>query len=133
MGCAGVREQLEEKMMLMKLERMEIQFEKAKYIQQLSEIEGHKIQINHIPDYIDPKFAREKQTYDDDKTIRDTKTAETQRKEKSKKYKNKNDKKSRNNKSHKKDKSQKTDNTKSDKSHTIDKKRVNKHRNSNDK
>ena len=66
MGCAGTREKIEDKMMLMKLERMEVQMEKEKNLKKLSEIEGHTIKRNHIPDYIDPKFAREKQIYDDD-------------------------------------------------------------------
>ena len=66
MGCAGEREKIEDKMMLIKLERMEIQMEKEKELQKLSDILGHEIKGSHIPDYIDPKYAREKQIYDDD-------------------------------------------------------------------
>ena len=66
MGCAGAREKIEDKMMLMKLERMEVQMEKEKELKKLEEIEGHKIKRGHVPDYIDPKFAREKQIYDED-------------------------------------------------------------------
>ena len=83
MGCAGEKEKLEDKMMLMKLERMELQMEKEKQLKKLSELEGHEIKRNHIPDYIDPKFAREKQIYDDDdENIRDKKTDESLRKTK---------------------------------------------------
>ena len=53
-------------MMLMKLERMQLQMEKEKQLKKLSDIEGHEIQGAHIPDYIDPKFAKEKNIYDDD-------------------------------------------------------------------
>ena len=66
MGCAGEREKIEDKMMLMKLERMEIQMEKEKELKKLSDMEGHEVQGGHIPDYIDPKFAKEKNIYDDD-------------------------------------------------------------------
>ena len=66
MGCSGPREKIEDKMMLMKLERMEIQMEKEKELSKLSQIEGHKIKPCHVPDYIDPKFAKEKNIYDDD-------------------------------------------------------------------
>ena len=83
MGCAGEKEKLEDKMMLMKLERMELQMEKEKQLKKLSELEGHEIKRNHIPDYIDPKFAREKQIYDDDdENARDKKTDESLRKTK---------------------------------------------------
>ena len=84
MGCAGEKEKLEDKMMLMKLERMELQMEKEKQLKKLSELEGHEIKRNHIPDYIDPKFAREKQIYDDDddENIGDKKTDESLRKNK---------------------------------------------------
>ena len=66
MGCAGAREKIEDKMMLVKLERMEVQMEKEKELKKLSELEGHSIKRSQIPDYIDPKFAKEKQIYDDD-------------------------------------------------------------------
>ena len=66
MGCSGAREKIEDKMMLLKLERMEIQMEKEKELNKLSEIAGHKIKPGQIPDYIDPKFAKEKNIYEDD-------------------------------------------------------------------
>ena len=102
MGCSGAKEKIEDKMMLLKLERMEIQMEKEKELGKLSEITGHKIKSGKIPDYIDPKFAKEKNIYDDDDEFynNDKKTdfnnknkkEKDKNKEKSKK-KNKNDKK----------------------------------------
>ncbi len=91
MGCAGEKAKLEDKIMLMKLERMEVQMEKEKQLKKLSELEGHEIKRNHIPDYIDPKFAREKQIYDDDddENIGDKKTDESLRKNKKGKNNNK--------------------------------------------
>ena len=89
MGCAGEREKIEDKMMLMKLERMEVQMEKEKELKKLSELEGHKIKRKQIPDYIDPTFAREKQIYDDDDEIEDKKTEDKKNIDK----KNKKDKK----------------------------------------
>ena len=102
MGCAGEREKIEDKMMLMKLERMEVQMEKEKELKKLSEIEGHKIKRKQIPDYIDPTFAREKQIYDDDDEIEDKKTEDKKNIDK----KNKKDKKG-NDKKDKKDKNKK--------------------------
>lgn len=66
MGCSGAREKIEDKIMLLKLERMEIQMEKEKQLDKLSEITGHKIKPGQIPDYIDPKYAKEKNIYEDD-------------------------------------------------------------------
>ena len=66
MGCAGEREKIEDKMMLMKLERMEVQMEKEKTLKKLSEMEGRQIPFGHVPDYIDPKFAKDKNIYDDE-------------------------------------------------------------------
>ena len=82
MGCAGAREKIEDKMMLMKLERMEVQMEKEKELKKLAELEGHTIKRGHVPDYIDPKFAKEKQIYDDDDDdeIGDKKTDDMTRK-----------------------------------------------------
>ena len=132
MGCAGAREKIEDKMMLMKLERMEVQMEKEKRLKQLSELEGHAIKRNHIPDYIDPKFAREKQLYDDDdedddnENIGDKKTDDVQRKIKKdkndKKAKGKNDKKEKG----KNDKKEKGKNDKKKGKKDVDKKKVKK-------
>ena len=94
MGCAGAREKIEDKMMLMKLERMEIQMEKEKELKKLAELEGHTIKRCHVPDYIDPKFAKEKQIYDDeDDEIGDKKTDDMTRKKGKSKSPKKNDKK----------------------------------------
>ena len=60
MGCSGAREKIEDKMMILKLERMEIKMEKEKELSKLSEMVGHKIKPGKIPDYIDPKFAKER-------------------------------------------------------------------------
>ena len=87
MGCAGAKEKIEDKMMLVKLERMEVQMEKEKELKKLSELEGHSIKRSHIPDYIDPKFAKEKQIYDDDDGISKKSTAD-KRKQKEKKERN---------------------------------------------
>ena len=103
MGCAGEREKIEDKMMLMKLERMEVQMEKEKELKKLSEIEGHTIKRQQIPDYIDPAFAREKQIYDDDEEIGDKKTVDARKKDKKNDKKNK-DKKESKDKDKKKDK-----------------------------
>ena len=46
--------------MVYKLERMEVQTEKEKELKKLAEIEGHTIERHFVPDYIDPKFAKEK-------------------------------------------------------------------------
>ena len=106
MGCTGEKEIIEDKMMLMKLERMEIQMEKEKELKKLSDIEGHTIKRQHVPDYIDPKFAKEKQIYDDDdfyedEEIGDKKTDDTQKKKKEKNEKK--DKKRKNSKKNTKD------------------------------
>ena len=63
MGRGSAREQLENKMMAYKLQRMEVQVEKEKELKKLAEIEGHTIERNIIPDYIDPQFAKEKRLY----------------------------------------------------------------------
>ena len=66
MGCSGDKEKIEDKMMLMKLERMEIQMEKEKQLKKLSEIEGHSVKGVEVPDYIDPQFAKDNNIYNDD-------------------------------------------------------------------
>ena len=110
MGCAGEREKIEDKMMLMKLERMEVQIEKEKELKKLSELEGHTIKRQNIPDYIDPAFAREKHIYDDDdEEIGDKKTDDARKKDKNDK-KDKKDKKDKDKDSKKnKDKKEKKD------------------------
>ena len=66
MGCTGDREKIENKMMLMKLERMEVQMEKEKHLKRLSDIDGHSVKWGEIPDYIDPQFAKQNKIYDED-------------------------------------------------------------------
>jgi hypothetical protein len=67
MGCSTTREKIEDKMMVYKLERMEIQMEKEKELKKLAEIEGHTVERHQIPDYIDPDFARERKLHEKDK------------------------------------------------------------------
>ena len=66
MGCGGAKEKLEDQMMLVKLQRMEIQMEKEKELKKLSEMEGKPVKRGIVPDYIDPVFARENNLYDED-------------------------------------------------------------------
>ena len=84
MGCSGAKEKLEDQMMLMKLQRMEIQMEKEKELKKLSEMEGKPIQRGVIPDYIDPVFAKEKNLYDDEFVLNDKKTDDNGKKKDSK-------------------------------------------------
>ena len=63
MGCGSPREKLENLMIAYKLERMDVQMEKEKELRKLAEIEGHDIKRYQVPDYIDPKFAKEKRLY----------------------------------------------------------------------
>ena len=73
MGCGSTREKIEDKMMVYKLERMEIQMEKEKELKKLAEIEGHVIERHKIPDYIDPVFAKERKLYEEDKEDKEPK------------------------------------------------------------
>lgn len=66
MGCGTAKERLEDNMMVYKLERMEIQMEKEKEIKKLEEITGKEFPRHKIPDYIDPKFAKEKKIYEEE-------------------------------------------------------------------
>ena len=125
MGCtSGDKEKIEDQMMLMKLERMEIQMEKEKHAKKLSEMEGKDIKPGNIPDYIDPEFAKEKNIYDDDgnenlktdagnkKDKKDKKDMEKSKKEKSKKEKVKEKKPKEKEKKEKKEKKDKKDDKK---------------------
>ena len=60
-------------MMVYKLERMDIQMQKEKELKKLAEIEGHVIERSKVPDYIDPKFAKEKRLYPMDPDNKDNK------------------------------------------------------------
>lgn len=66
MGAGGPKEKVEEEMMIIKLERMEVQMEKEKNLKQLAQIEGRPVPAHRVPDYIDPKFAKEHKIYDED-------------------------------------------------------------------
>ena len=63
MGCSTIKENLENEIMKLQIQRIKIQMEKYKELEKLSKIEKHKIKPNFIPDYIDPKFAKERQIY----------------------------------------------------------------------
>ena len=59
MGCAGAKETLEDKMLLMKLDRLEIQMRKEVELKKLNEKYGEPIRKSIVPDYIDHEFAKE--------------------------------------------------------------------------
>ena len=63
MGCSGHQEIIKDKIMLLKLERTKIQIEKENLLDELSKKEGHIIKPSQIPDYIYPKYAKEKNVY----------------------------------------------------------------------
>ena len=60
MGCGSAREKLENEMIMMKLERIGIQMERQNQMQLLEKIDGKKMKIPKIPDYIDTKNFRKK-------------------------------------------------------------------------
>ena len=60
MGCGSPKKEVENQMMIMQLERVNIQMERVKNLKLLEEMDGCKRKVNSIPDYIDPKFAEEK-------------------------------------------------------------------------
>ena len=51
MGCATVKEQLESKIMMLKLERVDIRTEREERIKQLQKLTGETIKRKPIPDY----------------------------------------------------------------------------------
>ena len=65
MGCGDTKDKLEDKMMLLQIERMELRIEKEKEMKKLADIDGHQIKKNEIPDYIDPAFAQENRIYEE--------------------------------------------------------------------
>ena len=65
MGCGTPQEKIEDQMMAYKLERMDVQMQKEKELKKLAEIEGHVIERGHVPDYIDPEFAKKNNIYID--------------------------------------------------------------------
>ena len=56
MGCGTAREKLENEMIMMKLERIGIQMERQNQIKLLEDIDGRKIRVPKIPDYLDSKY-----------------------------------------------------------------------------
>ena len=75
MGCAGAKETLEDKMLLMKLDRLEIQMRKEVELKKLNEKYGEPIRKSIVPDYIDPEFAKEYNLDENCEVIKvDTKT-----------------------------------------------------------
>ena len=58
MGCTTPKEKIEDQMMQIKMLRIEIQMERENKVNQLSQMDGRKITYQHIPDYIDPEFAK---------------------------------------------------------------------------
>ena len=56
MGCGTAREKLENEMIMMKLERIGIQMERQNQVKLLEGIDGRKISVPNIPDYLDSKF-----------------------------------------------------------------------------
>ena len=63
MGCSA-KESLEDQMLLMKLDRLEIQMEKEMQLKKLGEMHGAQVRKSIIPDYIDPVFAKENNLYE---------------------------------------------------------------------
>ena len=60
MGCGSPKKDVENQMMIMQLERVNIQMERVQNLKLLEEMDGCKRKVNSIPDYIDPQFAEEK-------------------------------------------------------------------------
>ena len=60
MGCGNAREKLENEMIMMKLERIGIQMERQNQMKLLEKIDGKKMKVYKIPDYIDTKVLRKK-------------------------------------------------------------------------
>ena len=97
MGCTADRQTIEDQIMLLKLERMEVQMAKDKEIKKLSELEGRPIQGTEIPDYLDPEFMDGKNLptgcdegkESESESDNDDENKETKKKEKQKKKKDK--------------------------------------------
>ncbi len=75
MGCSGSQKKIENEMMLIEYERANLQIERMKTLKKLEEIDGIKRKGSAIPDYIDPKFARNKNKYSK-KSSKDLKNGE---------------------------------------------------------
>ena len=60
MGCGNAKKEIENQMMIMQLERVNIQMERANNLKLLEDIDGFKRKAISIPDYIDPKFSQQR-------------------------------------------------------------------------
>ena len=79
MGCAGEKQKLEDEILLMRLNRMEIQMNKELAMKKLAD-KGIAVKQGFIPDYIDPDFAQENNIYiDDEYMLNNRKTEKTDR------------------------------------------------------
>ena len=85
MGCGNAREKLEYEMMMMKLERVGIQLERQNQIQLLEKIDGKKMKLYEIPDYIETKELRKKLSKKNLKTKKRSKSFNLRKKLKSEK------------------------------------------------
>jgi hypothetical protein len=63
MGCGSAQKNIENEMMIMELERVNLQMERRKNLKMLEDLDGIKRKANIIPDYIDPQFAKDKLNY----------------------------------------------------------------------
>ena len=63
MGCGSTQKNIENEMMIMELERVNLQMERRKNLKMLEDLDGIKRKANVIPDYIDPQFAKNKLDY----------------------------------------------------------------------
>ena len=84
MGCGDIKDKLEDKMMLIKIQRMELRMEREKELKKLEDMDGHQIKKSQIPDYIDPTFAQENRVYEENNEDSET---DKNKKKKSKKKK----------------------------------------------
>ena len=60
MGCGNVKKNIENEMMIIQLERVNIQMERMKNLKLLENMDGHIRKCPVIPDFIDPQFAKKK-------------------------------------------------------------------------
>ncbi len=60
MGCGDAKKKVENEMMIMQLERANIQMEREKNLKLLEDMEGKRRKTKIIPDYIDPEFSKAK-------------------------------------------------------------------------
>ena len=56
MGCGSAKEKLENEMIVAKLQRIGIQMERQNQVKLLENIDGRKIKVPEIPDYLESKL-----------------------------------------------------------------------------